>query len=99
MDDSGEVYMECCVYILQGKDFVMNIGAGTKSVIEFAEFADMGIPGSMLTEKGWNHNRDVTIKGEDLLRFLNEKYPNICSKRLERIEKEKVYTLVADDFS
>ena len=47
MDEQGEVYMECCVYVLYEQRFVMGLGSGTDAVIRFSEWADEGIPGTI----------------------------------------------------
>ena len=98
-EETGEVYMECCVYIQQEKKFIMELGTGMDSVICFSEMADKGIPGNINVEKGWYCNRDVTIKGNALLEFIKDEYPEKYSEAQTLIDKEVIYLIVADDFS
>ena len=94
-----EAYIECHVYILQGEKYIMSLGLGLNSVIQFAKLADEGILGSIEMEKSWNCNRAVTIRGKDLLEFIKRIYPYKYSVSIELIKHDVIYTIVADDFS
>lgn len=97
--EKEEVYIECQVYVLQRDAYIMSLGAGMNSVVQFAKLLDEGIKGSIEMEKSWNCNRAVTIRGEDLLEFIKKIYPHKYSESTEKIKCGWIYTIVADDFS
>lgn len=98
-EELDEVYMECHIYVLQGKTYIMSLESGLNSVMQFAKLVDEGIQGSIEIEKSWNCNRAVSIRGEELLEFIRRIYPHKYSESMELIKRGWTYTIVADDFS
>lgn len=98
-DEPKEAFIECCVYVTRDNEFVMSLDAGMESVIHFARIADQGIEGCIHLEKGWYCNRDVTIEGKSLLKFMRENYPGTYEKNRGKIIETEIYKIVADDFS
>ena len=77
----------------------MTLGSGMDAVIFFAELVDRGIQGSLYVEKGWYCNRSVKLAGKDLREFIKKEYPGVTIEKLNKLEDEVIYTVVADDFS
>ncbi len=93
-------YLLCEVYISTNGERVMDLGSGTSAVIRFWEYAKQGIEGVIKYEYSFSCNVDVTIKGKDLLRFINDKYPENYERALKYIENnENEYTIVCYDLS
>jgi len=78
-------YLLCEVYISTNGERVMDLGTGMSAVIRFWEFAKMGIEGAVKYEYSFSCNVDVTIKGKDLLRFIEDKYPEYYEVALNNI--------------
>lgn len=98
-DREEEVIMGCSVEILQDKKYVTTLGTGMEFIYDFALKADKEIPGSIQTKKGWYCNRDVVIRGSDLLMFIRESYPEEYQVCKDIIKENEIYTVVATDYS